>query len=153
MDNKLMFIIIFSGIWGLIGIIFFMIGIGILRNRKKKEINCTSKTYGKVKDIVRQRNYDLDNDYSTYSWYPIFEYNIGELKFVKQSSYGSSTTKYVIGQDVEIYYNPDDYNDYYIAGESLPRTLGKIFTIVGVVAIIIAIFVAVFILFILDLML
>ena len=54
MDETLMFIIIFSGIWGLIGIIFSLVGILVLRNRKKKEEKCTAKTWGKVKDIVRK---------------------------------------------------------------------------------------------------
>ena len=102
-----MFVIIFSGIWGLIGIIFSIIGIVMLKN--------------------------------SYSWRPVFEYNIGELKFIKESSYGSSQSKYAIGQNVEIYYNPEDYNEYYVVGDTLPKTLGTIFTIVGIIAIIISI--------------
>ena len=138
MNDTLMFVIIFSGIWGLIGIIFSIIGIVMLKNRKSKEINCTSKVYGKVKDIVRHQSYDSHGGYS-YSWRPVFEYNIGELKFIKESSYGSSQSKYAIGQNVEIYYNPEDYNEYYVVGDTLPKTLGTIFTIVGIIAIIISI--------------
>lgn len=138
MSNTLMFVIIFSGTWALVGIIFFIIGILILNNRKKKEINCTSKTYGKVTDIVRHQSYDRNGGYSS-SWHPVFEYNIGELKFIKESTYGSSQSKYAIGQNVEIYYNPEDYNEYYIVGDSLPKTLVTIFTSVGIGAIMIAI--------------
>ena len=145
MNNTLMFVIIFSGIWGLIGIIFSIIGIVMLKNRKNKEIKCTSKVYGKVKDIVRHQSYDSDGGYS-YSWHPVFEYNIGELKFIKESSYGSSQSKYAIGQNVEIFYNPEDYNEYYVAGDTLPKTLGTIFTVVGIIAIIISIFSAILLL-------
>jgi hypothetical protein len=135
-----MFIIIFSGIWALLGIIFLIIGIVMIENRKKKEIRCTLKTYGKVKDIVRRQSYDSDGNYS-HSWNPVFEYKIGELTFIKESNYGSSQSKYAIGQDVEVYYNPEDYNDYYITDEMLPVTIGTIFTVVGIVAIIISIFI------------
>ena len=69
----------------------------------------------------------------------MFVNNIGELKFIKESACGSSQSKYAIGQEVEVYYNPEDYNEYYIAGDTLPKTLAIIFTIVGIVAIMIAI--------------
>lgn len=145
MSDTLMFVIIFSGVWSLVGVIFFIIGIVMLNNRKKKEINCTSKTYGKVTDIVRHQSYDRDGGYSS-SWHPIFEYNVGELKFIKESLYGSSQSKYAIGQDVEVYYNPEDYNEYYIVGDTLPKTIATIFTIVGICAIIIALVSAILIL-------
>jgi len=140
-----MFVIIFSGIGSFIGIIFFIIGIAMLKNNKRKEINCTSKTYGKVIDIVRHRSYSSDGGYR-YSWHAVFEYNIGELKYIKESVYGRSQAKYAIGQDVEVYYNPEDYNEFYIGGETIPRTLGTTFTIVGIVAIIIGTFSAILIL-------
>lgn len=145
MNDTLMFVIIFSGIWILIGAIFFIIGIAMLKSRKRKEIECTSKTHGKVTDVIRHQSHDSDCGYSS-SWHPVFEYNIGELKFIKESLYGRSQSKYAIGQEVEVYYNPEDYNDFYIAGETLPRTIGTIFTIVGIVAIIIGTFSAILIL-------
>lgn len=144
MSNQLIFILTFSGTWGIVGIIFWIIGIIILNNRKKKELRCTSKTYGKVTDIVRHQSYDSDNGYSS-SWYPIFEYTIGELKFIKESPYGSSHSKYAIGQTVEIYYNPKNYHEYYIPSDTLSKTLATIFTIVGIVAILLAIIPTLFI--------
>ena len=132
-------LIIFSGIFGIIGVVFCVIGIAMLNNKKKKERNCISKTYGKVTDIVKHERYSMNGGYVT-SWYPVIEYNIGGLKYIKEAVYGGTQTKYAIGQDVEIYYNPKDCNEFYIAGETLPKTLGAIFTIIGVGAITIAIF-------------
>ena len=66
-----MFIIMFSGVWFLVGIIFFIIGIGMFKNRKRKESNCTLTTYGKVKDIVNHRSYS--NNSTTSTWHPVFE--------------------------------------------------------------------------------
>lgn len=144
MNDISMFFIMFAGVLGLIGIIFFIIGIIMVINRKKKEKECTSKTYGKVKDVARHQTYNSDGGYS-YTWHPVFEYNIGELKFIKESIYGSSEAKYAIGQDVEIYYNPEDYNEYYVVGDAQSKNLGVIFTIVGIVVIIIACFSAILI--------
>lgn len=141
MSNTLMFVITFSGIWALVGAVFFIIGIVMLNKSNKKKINCTSSIYGKVTDIVRNQSYD---EYSS-SWHPVFEYNIGELKFIKKYPYGSSKSKYEIGQEVEIHYNPEDYNEYYINGDTLPKTIATIFTIVGIGAISIAVISAILI--------
>lgn len=145
MNDTLIFVLMFSGIWTLVGIIFLLIGVIMKNNMKKKELKCTFKTYGKVTDIVKRTHHDNDGGYSS-SWHPIFEYNIGELKFIKEYSYGSSPSKYAIGQTVEIYYNPEDYHDFYIGGDTLPKTLAKVFTIIGIIAITVAIVSAILIL-------
>lgn len=145
MSDTLMFVIIFSGIWGLVGTVFLIMGIVMLNKRKKKELNCSSKTYGKVTDIVRRESYSREHGYSS-TWYPVFEYNIGELKFIKEYPYGTSQSKYAIGQSIEICYNPENYNEYYVAGDKLPKTLTIVFTIVGIIAIVIAILSAILIL-------
>ena len=145
MSDMLTFVITFSGVFILVGAIFLIIGIAMFNNRKKKERNCTLMTHGKVTDMVRRKSYNRDGEY-TLSWYPVVEYNVGELKFTKESPYGSYQPKYTIGQDIEVYYNPEDYDEYYIAGDSLPKTLATIFTVVGIVAIFIAIISAILIL-------
>ncbi|MBR2176074.1 MAG: DUF3592 domain-containing protein [Clostridia bacterium] len=145
MKDKLMFTAMFSGIWCLVGMIFLIIGLAMLNYRKRKERICTSKTYGTVRDLVQHRSHSSSGGYSS-SWHPVFEYHIGELTFIKESSYGSSRPKYAIGQNVEICYNPENYHEYYIAGDTLPRTLAVIFTIVGLAAILIAVFSAILIL-------
>ena len=146
MDDLLTFIIIFCGIGSLLGIIFSIVGISVLNSRKRKEKICTSKTFGKVNNLIRHEDYSSDGS-SISNWHPIFEYNIGELKFIKESIYGNSQAKYAIGQTVELYYNPEDYNEYYVPSETLPKKLGKIFTIVGLTLLCICILV--FIIFLL----
>ena len=139
MNNTLTFVIMFSGIWAFIGIIFFITGISILNNKKKKEKNCTIKTYAKVTDMVKHKTYDNDSGHTTISWHPVIEYNIGELKIKKESAYGSYQSKYTIGQDVEIYYNPKNHSEFYIPGDNIQKILSATFTIIGIFAIIIAI--------------
>ena len=139
------FIAFFSGISGFIGLIFFISGMIILKNRKKREKNCTSKTHGKVIDILKHETRSIDHTY-TYSWHSVFEYTIGNLKYVKESFYGFSESKFAIGQDVEILFNPENYNEFYVATETLPKTLGRIFTIIGILLIVIAILIPIILL-------
>lgn len=72
--------------------------------------------------------------------FPVIEFNIGKLKFKKVYQYGGKKSEYEIGQDVEIYYNPENYKEYYIAGEDTPQTLSIVFTFFGIIFIFIAIF-------------
>lgn len=135
--------ILFSGVWLLIGIVFFIIGIVMKNNRKKKEFNCTSKTMGIVKDLVRNVSYDSDNRSSTSMWHAVFEYKIGDLTYVKESPYGTSQSKYAIGQEVEIYYNPEDPHEYYVAGEKTLKILGNVFTFLGLGLILLGLFISI----------
>lgn len=141
-----MFVIGFSGLWAFIGIIFLVVGIVMISNWKKKEVNCTAVTSGKVIDIAKHESNDMDNGY-TVSWYPVFEYNIGEQKFRKESAYGESRSKYTIGQNVEIYYNPENYNEYYVPEITIPKKLSIIFIVAGTAAIMISILVVVIVTF------
>lgn len=120
---------VFSVLWIFVGVIFLIVGIVALNNGKEKEINCTSKTYGKVINIVEYSNSD------SLVYYPVFEYNIGELKFIKEFPWGSYPSKYVIGQYVEVYYSPENYNEYYIAGDTSSKIFGISFIIFGIITI------------------
>jgi len=130
------------GLWifGLFGIFLFVLGIFSFHEIKKKKIKCTSKTYGKVIDIIKRRG-STARGYFTWIFYPVFEYNIGENKFVKESLHGTSDLKYIIGQEVEVYYNTEDYNEYYIAGDTTQKTSSIFLTIIGGLAIILSIYI------------
>ena len=145
MNDPTTFVAIFCGIWALVGAVFFTIGTAMRRSRKKKEMNCTMRTWGRVIDIVPRTSRDSDGGTST-SLYPVFEYTIGSMRFVKESFYGSSRPKFAIGQPIEVYYDPADYHSYYIPGDPLPKKLAAIFTAVGVAAIAVAVIVAVVVL-------
>lgn len=136
MDSAVAIGLLFSAIWFLCGIIFLITGTLMLKSQKKKEKNCTEKTYGKVIDIVRLRNTGGGSSSGQPATYhPVFEYRVGDLTFVKQSLYGSTLAKnkYAIGQDVEILYNPNNGNEYLIVGFTSPKTIATIFTVVGIV--------------------
>lgn len=103
-------IILFS----LFGSVFLVLGIKGIKRVNEKRRRCTSKTCGRVKEMVNRSYRDSKNEYS-YKWCPIFEYSIGEQKIIKES-YGRRFKYYSVGQEVEVYYNPNDYEDYYVLG-------------------------------------
>lgn len=138
MNDSLTFIIMFTSTWAIVGITLFIVGIGILHNRKRKILKCTSITKGKVEDLVRQQNYDSDGGYSS-TWHPVFIYEIGELKYIKESNYGTTQSKYAIGQEVEIHYNPEDPNEYYVTGDNMSKIVATILASVGMFAIIVSV--------------
>ena len=142
MDDKLLFIIIFSGIWILLGLIFFIIGMVMRKKYKKKITECTSKTFGKIIDIVKRSSSDGDG-YSSYNYYPVIEYMVGDMKFIKEYNIGNSSPKYGIGQNLEIYFNPEDYNEYYIGGDEMPTVFSTVFIFAGIACMFIGIAAAV----------
>ena len=142
MDDQELFVIMFSGIFGSIGGIFFIIGMCIINSRKKKALRCTSSVWGKVKDITRHISHSTNGGRSS-TYHPVYEYTIGNLTYVKESPYGISNLKFAIGQDVEIFYNPQDPHDYYVPSEKTANFLANIFRFIGGTFVIIAVVFAV----------
>lgn len=97
---------IFGGVFIAIGIFCILRTI----NRKKR---CINKTTGNVIDISKERSTDSEG-FTIVHCYPIIEYYVDEKKVVKKAI--ESSSKYYIGQEVEVFYNPDDYSDSYIEG-------------------------------------
>lgn len=138
-----MSIIMPLGMGGLIGAVFIIMAVALVNSRKKKETRCTAKTHGKVIDIVKHQNYDRKGQPYNATWHAVFEYTIGELKFIKESSYGSSHLDCAIGQEIEVYYNPEDYDEYYVPGNSFPKSAIITMVLAGIFAIIIGVIVAI----------
>lgn len=116
---------IFIAFWGLFGLFWIMCGIIIFKNMEKKKRVCTSKTSGKVIDIEEDTR-----EMIAYS--PVFEYTVGDHKYVKEYTYGSNVIPYKIGQEVEIYYNPNKPDQYYVKGDTLYKRVTKIAVLIGI---------------------
>lgn len=99
--------ILFYIVFGVFGGIFAIMGYIILRKTRKQKYNCTIKTYGKVVNNIRHTTTETrtGGGYETVDyWHALFEYNVAEEKFVKESTLGGRRQpKYEIGQTVEIY--------------------------------------------------
>ncbi len=126
MGDWLDFRLLFSGAFALVGVTFLAIGIFMLREHKRKLQRCTSRTWGKVIGLIERRDKD-----GVRFLHPVFEYTVGDRTLIKESGYGSTGQQFQEGQNVVIYFNPNDYDDYYAEGETVSNTLGVVFTAVG----------------------
>lgn len=129
----------------MIGILFLIIGVIVLISGILKKKNCTEIVMGKVVDISREEETDYNHrneagyhyhSGKNISLYPIFEYIVGENTYVKKSN--SSSSRFHIGQDVPIHYNPNNPDEYYANGIYTSFILGAIIIIIGIIAFIFA---------------
>ena len=137
MNDTLILALSIGGTFVVTGIVFLIAGIVMKNNSQKIRERCTQKTIGKVIDIAK-----IEMDRYDYTWVPIFEYMVGERKFKKESRYGGVQNKYKIGQEIEVYYNPENPNDSYI-GKEEGKSTGFFAIIIGATVIGIGIFVGI----------
>ena len=118
---------------------FFLLGGIYLRNEwKENKKKCTIKKYGKIINIVRHDRNNSSNR-RTISWHIVFEFNAGDRKFIRESPYGCTKSKFSVGQEIEVYFDSENYNEYYIVGDDRKKEIGTVFIVLGISIIIIAI--------------
>lgn len=129
MSDKTTFILIFTGVWVLLGIIFLTIAIVMYFVQKKKTEVCTVKTIGTVTDVVRS---SMGNPrYS--SFHPVVQYTTatGET-IVRKSVYGTNPPKYSVGDTVHIHYNPQKTDEFYLPDDKVGKIVRIVFMWVGI---------------------
>lgn len=119
------FLMIFGGIF-----IIASIGLSIFINNKKK--NCTKEATAKIKEIIVSENIDNVDGFLMISEYPKLEYDINGEHIEKVSSIGYMPKKYSVGQEVEICYNPNKYDDFCIKGDKTANIIRNVSVAVGI---------------------
>ncbi|MGN0593942.1 MAG: DUF3592 domain-containing protein [Hominimerdicola sp.] len=134
--NPIVFLVIILIIGG--SIIF----LGFVNNKNYKDMveRCSEKTTATVTDISSERKRVRRNKrirYETY-YYPTISYTVNGTPYSVKLSGTTSSTRYSVGKNIIIYYNPDIPTDIYPEGESNGSTLmfimGGIFIVVGIIA-------------------
>ena len=126
MEDKMIFIAIFSGIWCFLGMVFLGVSWIISSVRANKEETCTSKAIGTVADLVR-------GGYRSGCLYPVVGYTTARGEDLKvRSNIGTNPPRYAVGQTVHIRYDPNKPEKFYIDGDSTANLLKKIFFFVGI---------------------
>lgn len=115
----------------LVGILFVIVGVGILAKYLFKKITYKSSVNGTVVDIYR-RVLISSNGTRRSTLYPIFRYNVDGETYVKKSVNGSKFCKFKIGEEVEVKYNPKNPDKYYVKGTSSKIFFALIWLIVGI---------------------
>ncbi len=119
------FLMIFGGIF-----IIASIGLSIFINNKKK--NCTKEATAQIKEIIVSENIDNVDGFLMISEYPKLEYDINGEHIEKVSSIGYMPKKYSVGQEVEICYNPNKYDDFCIKGDKTANIIRNVSVAVGI---------------------
>ena len=97
----------------IIGIILIIEVSKRISNKNELKKRCIEKTIAVVKDIVIDEKKDSDGKINI-NKYPIFQYTVNGKIIEVKSVIGYSTSDYVVGQKVEIFYNPNKEDEIYI---------------------------------------
>lgn len=130
-----LFTMIFSGTFGLMGLIFLAVGLSINGAMSRKRSRCTARTEGVVSAMQTQLgSTGLRAVYS-------FSIDGRDLQYV--SNYAGSNDL-LIGQSVAVYYDPEQIGRVYIEEDARQmKTFIRVFIILGSVFISVALVVAV----------
>ena len=133
-----MFTAIFSGTFGLLGLIFLGVGVGITTAQNKKRSLCTAYAEGEVRELQCQ--------FGSNALRAVYSFTIDGNPMQYVSSY-SGSANLLVGQSVSVYYDPQNIGRVYIEEDARQmRLFTRVFTILGGVFLFIAIFVAVILL-------
>lgn len=127
--------LLFIVIWGIIGIAFFCIGIGMHARGQRKRSICTRLVTAIVVDLQRERvgvdDFSVSGEAVMKSWFPVYEYMIDGVKQKVRARVGTAKPEVNVGQAVELYVNPDRIDEFYCPTEKI-SCIQKVFTGVGV---------------------
>ncbi len=141
MDWELQFIVIFTGVWCLVGAVFLAIGIGMGRSRARREERLRDRADGVILEMIRHTESRHDGETTT-SWRPLVEFDC-EGRRISLEGDAVGRKKYYEGQRVRVRFDPDDPSVFCIEGDDPIRLLSRIFTAVGAACIVIGLAAAV----------
>ena len=120
-----------------LGVVFLIMGINMNNENKHLKRVCTGEVQGTVVDFYVDGDYyeedDVDEDgkktgqkvvVDTRRYYPVFEYEVTNKTYSKQSEYGYDRKRFAVDETVEIKYNPDNPDDYYVPADLLAAKTG-----------------------------
>lgn len=111
------------------GIIFFgaiFFGVGIIAElvQKNREKHCTYKLTATV----------LDNEpggSDSNALYPVYYYSYLGKEYNVKSDTGSYPAKFDVGEEVEMYIDPDDPKRFYVPADNTLKIISMVFKIIG----------------------
>lgn len=137
-------LLFFVGIYLLLGLVFFIVGIGIghhYRKQRRKDLITISATVTRIeqKTMSTSRHGDYSSIPSV-SYFPVFQYDYAGYMQEAVSNFGQNQEVYHIGQNVDIYIDPETGKFYSCPNDDKAKKLiSRIFTILGCVMLSLAI--------------
>ncbi len=126
---------------GLLSLILLTIGSGMLSTESKKHKQYTQETTARVRELKKKTSGKPGKPGSV-RYYPVFEYRANGQFLRVESKIGSDKPAYQAGDEVKICYNPDSRRDFYIPGSTAAITIGSVFTVLGIIAVMVTLFIA-----------
>lgn len=135
----------------LIGLVIVLIGFYFHKRQQNLKSVCTMQTTGKVISMERRVEYITETDSDgnskkrkSVAYYPVFQYILDGKSIEKKSTVGTSRPRFTEGQNINISFNPNNFEQFYIAEDKAAARFGIYFMIFGVAVFIIGI-VAIFV--------
>ncbi|MBQ9036481.1 MAG: DUF3592 domain-containing protein [Erysipelotrichaceae bacterium] len=112
-----------------IGLIFMIVARIIETLNIDKKERCSYTTFA----TITGQSAKTDSNGST-SYYPVYTYTYAGKEYTTVSSTTDSTIRKRIGDEVEIFLNPDDPEDSYIADyQKTIQLLQRVFQVIGII--------------------
>ncbi|MEA4869227.1 hypothetical protein SDC9_151606 [bioreactor metagenome] len=130
-----LFTAIFSGTFGLMGLIFLAVGLGVSAGQNRKRSLCTANAEGVVNAMQSQ--------FGSTGLRAVYGFSIDGKPYQYVSNYAGASNL-LVGQTVRVYYDPQNIGRVYIEEDARQmQTFTRVFTILGAVFLSIALIVAV----------
>ena len=130
-----MFTMIFSGTFGLMGLIFLIVGLCFNASINRKRARCSAYTEGTVSAMQTQ--------YGTNGLRAVYSFTIDGRPLQYVSNYAGNGNL-LVGQSIGVYYDPQQIGCVYIEEDARQmKTFARVFLILGGVFLLVALVVAV----------
>ena len=130
-----LFTMIFSGTFGLLGLIFLLVGLAISASIKRKRSLCTAYAEGTVSAMQTQ--------FGATGFRAVYSFLIDGKPMQYVSTY-SGNSNLLVGQSVGVYYDPQQIGRVFIEEDARQmKTISRVFIILGGVFLGVALAVAV----------
>jgi len=101
-----------------VSIIFIIMGINTLEERKYLREVCTEQTKGIVYDFIvtGAEGYDKEEKehWDNRCYRPLFEYKVEGKTYTSESDFGTEKKRFELGQEVIVNYNPENHAESYV---------------------------------------
>lgn len=127
--DELILLYLFPGVFALLGIIFFCVGMGMRICGHRKAETCTQPCMATIVDVKREVS-RLSDESHMVSWYPVYEYYACGRIIRKKANIGSAGNNFTIGTQRMLYLNLEKPEEY-VCPEEKSRLIQGIFTAIG----------------------
>ena len=128
-----LFVAIFSGTFGILGLVFLLVGLGFSAAERRRQNRCTAETEGTVSAFQTQ--------FGSGGVRLVYSFSIDGQPMQYLSPYALNAPNLLVGQKVHVRYDPQNIGCVYIEEERGARTFTRVFAILGGVFLFVALIV------------